>query len=286
MKRIVFLLAAAASLPLLCLPAAANDRYAEPPPLVVSPDLSAPWVMQLRRGPVAVETRTVRRAAPGMAMTVAPDPVVRVAPRQRVVVYGSRPAAEQVAPASARQRVVAPAVRQQIAPPSRAQQVSAPAAAREVMQMDPRFLPQTVDYDGPQKPGSIVVDTAQKFLYLVESGGKARRYGVGVGKEGFMWKGTEKVVNKRQWPEWRPPAEMIAREKKKGRVLPAVMDGGPANPLGARALYLGDTLYRIHGTNAPWTIGHNVSSGCIRMRNEDVVDLYERVKVGTTVHVI
>ena len=152
--------------------------------------------------------------------------------------------------------------------------------------MDPRFLPQTVDYDGPQKPGSIVVDTAQKFLYLVESGGKARRYGIAVGKEGFQWDGLLKVSKKAQWPDWRPPPEMIAREKKKGRVLPAVMDGGPANPLGARALYLGDTLYRIHGTNAPWTIGHNVSSGCIRMRNEDVVDLYERVKVGTTVHVI
>jgi len=281
MKPIVLLVAAAASLPLACLPAAANDRYAEPPPLVVSPDLSAPWVMQLRRGPVTVETRTVRRAAPGMTMTVAPDPVVRTAPRQRVVVYGGRPAPEQLAAPSFRQRTAPQAA------PSRVQQVAAPAvAAREAMQMDPRFLPQTVAYDGPHKPGSIVVDTAQKFLYLVESGGKARRYGVGVGKEGFMWKGTEKVVNKRQWPQWRPPAEMIAREKKKGRILPAVMDGGPANPLGARALYLGDTLYRIHGTNAPWTIGHNVSSGCIRMRNEDVVDLYERVKVGTTVHVI
>lgn len=286
MKRIFPLLAAVASLPLAWLPAAANDRYAEPPPLVVSPDLSAPWVMQLRRGPVAVETRTVRRGAPGMAMTVAPDPVVRVAPRQRVVVYGSRPAPQHAAAPSARRQVIVPAERRQAAP-SRAQQVSAPVvAAREAMQMDPRFLPQTVEYDGPQKPGTIVVDTAQKFLYLVESGGKARRYGVGVGKEGFMWKGTEKIVNKRQWPDWRPPAEMIAREKKKGRILPAVMEGGPANPLGARALYLGDTLYRIHGTNAPWTIGHNVSSGCIRMRNEDVVDLYERVKVGTTVHVI
>jgi len=287
MKPIVTLLAAVASLPLAWLPAAANDRYAEPPPLVVSPDLSAPWVMQLRRGPVAVETRTVRRAAPGMAMTVAPDPVARIAPRQRVVIYGSRPAAApQVAAPAARRSVVAPAVRREAAP-ARAQQVSAPVmAAREAMQIDPRFLPQTVAYDGPHKPGSIVVDTAQKFLYLVEAGGKARRYGVGVGKEGFMWKGTETVVDKRQWPQWRPPAEMIAREKKKGRILPAVMDGGPANPLGARALYLGDTLYRIHGTNAPWTIGHNVSSGCIRMRNEDVVDLYERIKVGTTVHVI
>jgi len=274
MKRIATLLATAIALPLTCLPGAANDRYAEPPPLVVSPDLSAPWVMQLRRGPVAVETRTIRRAAPGMAMTVAPDVPVRAQQRQRAVRSSDRATAT---PAPRRQKVA----------PARVQQASAPAAAaRQATQIDPRFLPQTVAYDGPHKPGTIVVDTAQKFLFLVEAGGKARRYGVGVGKEGFMWKGTEKVTNKRPWPDWRPPAEMIAREKKKGRILPARMDGGPANPLGARALYLGNTLYRIHGTNAPWTIGQNVSSGCIRMRNEDVVDLYERVKIGTTVHVI
>jgi lipoprotein-anchoring transpeptidase ErfK/SrfK len=152
--------------------------------------------------------------------------------------------------------------------------------------LDPKFLPQTVAYSGSEKAGTIVIDSGQKFLYLVQGKGKARRYGVGVGKEGFGWSGTEKITRKAVWPEWRPPAEMIARERAKGRVLPVMMDGGVENPLGARALYLGSTLYRIHGTNAPWTIGTNVSSGCIRMRNEDVVDLYERVDVGTKVIVM
>ena len=152
--------------------------------------------------------------------------------------------------------------------------------------LDPKFLPQQVAYDGPGKPGDIVIDSASKFLFLVQANGKARRYGVGVGKEGFGWAGTNPITRKAEWPGWTPPAEMIARERRKGRVLPAHMEGGPANPLGARALYLGDTLYRIHGTNAPWTIGTNVSSGCIRMRNEDVIDLYERVAVGTKVIVL
>jgi lipoprotein-anchoring transpeptidase ErfK/SrfK len=152
--------------------------------------------------------------------------------------------------------------------------------------MNPIYLPQTVDYGGPEKPGTIVIDTTQNFLYLVQPNGKARRYGVGTGKPGFEWAGTHKVTQKREWPDWRPPAEMIARERKEGRVLPVHMKGGPANPLGARALYLGSTLYRIHGTNQPWTIGQAVSSGCIRMRNQDVIELYERVGVGTRVKVI
>jgi lipoprotein-anchoring transpeptidase ErfK/SrfK len=152
--------------------------------------------------------------------------------------------------------------------------------------MDPKFLPQSVAYDGPQAPGTIVIDTSQRFLFLVEADGQARRYGVGVGKEGFGWNGTNNISRKAEWPDWRPPASMIEREKEKGHYLPVHMEGGPANPLGARALYLGDTLYRIHGTNAPWTIGHAVSSGCIRMRNEDVTDLYERVNVGTKVVVM
>lgn len=153
-------------------------------------------------------------------------------------------------------------------------------------QIDPIYLPQQVDYDGVGKPGDIVIDSNDKFYTSSSSGGTARRYGVGVGKEGMGWTRTETVTDKKVWPTWRPPAEMIVREREKGRILPAVMDGGPANPLGARALYLGDTLYRIHGTNAPWTIGTNVSSGCIRLRNEDVVDLYERVDVGTKVIVM
>jgi lipoprotein-anchoring transpeptidase ErfK/SrfK len=117
---------------------------------------------------------------------------------------------------------------------------------------------------------------------VVEDGGKALRYGIGVGRPGFLWAGTKTVTAKRQWPDWRPPAEMIQRRPD----LPRFVPGGIDNPLGARALYLGSSLYRIHGSNEPWTIGTNVSSGCIRMRNEDVTDLYERVKVGTKVVVI
>jgi lipoprotein-anchoring transpeptidase ErfK/SrfK len=121
----------------------------------------------------------------------------------------------------------------------------------------------------------------------VQGNGQARRYGVGVGKEGMAWSGTEIVSNKREWPNWHPPQEMRERERReKGRILPVMMPGGPENPLGARALYLGSTLYRIHGTNAPWTIGTSNSSGCIRMRNEDVVELYEKVKIGAKVVVM
>jgi lipoprotein-anchoring transpeptidase ErfK/SrfK len=148
--------------------------------------------------------------------------------------------------------------------------------------VDPRFLRQLVSYSGSEAPGTVIVDTTNKFLYLVEDGGKALRYGIGVGRPGFLWSGVKSVTAKREWPDWRPPAEMIARRPD----LPRFMPGGVDNPLGARALYLGSSLYRIHGSNEPWTIGTNVSSGCIRMRNDDVTDLYERVKVGTKVVVI
>ena len=161
-----------------------------------------------------------------------------------------------------------------------------PAPKAVQPQMNPIYLPQTVAYTGPEKPGTIIIDTRENFLFLVQPGGEARRYGVGTGKPGFEWAGSHKVTLKREWPDWRPPAEMRKRERAKGRDLPVHMAGGPANPLGARALYLGSTLYRIHGTNAPWTIGQHVSSGCIRMRNEDVIELYERVPVGTKVVVI
>jgi lipoprotein-anchoring transpeptidase ErfK/SrfK len=148
--------------------------------------------------------------------------------------------------------------------------------------MDPRYLPQVVDFDGKQTPGTIVVDTPNKFLYLVEGSGKARRYGIGVGRPGFTWAGVKNITRKAEWPDWVPPPEMLQRRPD----LPRHMAGGPENPLGARAMYLGNSLYRIHGSNEPWTIGTNVSSGCIRMRNEDVIDLYGRVKVGTRVVVI
>jgi lipoprotein-anchoring transpeptidase ErfK/SrfK len=147
---------------------------------------------------------------------------------------------------------------------------------------DPKFEKQMVDYTGKESAGTIVVDTPNKFLYLVEGNGKALRYGIGVGKPGFAWSGVKTISAKREWPDWTPPAEMLARRPD----LPRHMEGGPENPLGARAMYLGSTLYRIHGSNEPWTIGTNVSSGCIRMRNQDVIDLYGRVNVGAKVIVI
>ncbi|WJR79549.1 L,D-transpeptidase [Bradyrhizobium sp. NP1] len=147
---------------------------------------------------------------------------------------------------------------------------------------DPRYEKQLVDYSGHERAGTIVVDTPNKFLYLVQGDGKALRYGIGVGRPGFTWSGVKAISAKREWPDWTPPAEMLARRPD----LPRHMEGGPQNPLGARAMYLGSSLYRIHGSNEPWTIGTNVSSGCIRMRNEDVIDLYGRVGVGTRVIVI
>lgn len=163
----------------------------------------------------------------------------------------------------------------------RATQQSEPIdAARPAM--DPKYEPQLVDYTGREGAGTIVVDTPNKFLYLVQSGGRAMRYGIGVGRPGFTWSGVKTITAKKEWPAWTPPAEMIARRPD----LPRHMEGGPENPLGARAMYLGSTLYRIHGSNEPWTIGTNVSSGCIRMRNQDVIDLYGRVNVGARVIVI
>jgi lipoprotein-anchoring transpeptidase ErfK/SrfK len=149
-------------------------------------------------------------------------------------------------------------------------------------QMDPRYERQVVDYGGSEKPGTVIVDTPHFFLYLIMSGGKALRYGIGVGRPGFTWAGVKSVSAKREWPDWRPPDEMLARRPD----LPHFMPGGPDNPLGARALYLGSTLYRIHGSNEPWSIGTQVSSGCIRLRNDDIIDLYGRVKVGAKVIVI
>jgi len=143
-----------------------------------------------------------------------------------------------------------------------------------------------VAYETDHAPGTIIVDTAERYLYFVLEDGEAIRYGIGVGREGFSWTGTTTLARKAEWPAWRPPAAMRKRQPE----LPAYMEGGPDNPLGARALYLYeggvDTLYRIHGTSEPWTIGHAVSSGCIRMLNEEVIDLYERAEVGATVIVI
>ncbi|MDQ8726792.1 L,D-transpeptidase [Bradyrhizobium sp. LHD-71] len=160
-------------------------------------------------------------------------------------------------------------------------QAYAPASPAETS-VDPKFFKQVVSYPGREGAGTIVIDTPSKFLYLVQGDGTALRYGIGVGRPGFTWSGMKTVSMKKEWPSWTPPAEMLKRRPD----LPRFMDGGPDNPLGARALYLGSSLYRIHGSNEPWTIGTSVSSGCIRMRNEDVIDLYNRVKVGTRVVVI
>lgn len=146
-----------------------------------------------------------------------------------------------------------------------------------------KFARATVPLKSDEAPGTVIVDTVNRYLYLIQPDDQAIRYGIGVGKEGFEWSGVENISRKAEWPGWTPPKEMIAREAARGHYIPDHMEGGPKNPLGARALYLGDTLYRIHGTNQPWTIGKAVSSGCIRMRNEDVMDLYERVGVGTKV---
>jgi lipoprotein-anchoring transpeptidase ErfK/SrfK len=169
-----------------------------------------------------------------------------------------------------------------LAPRGSVMSYASPTAKPARPAMDPRYLPQTVSFDGKHAPGTIVIDTPNKFLYLVEDGGKAMRYGIGVGRDGFRWSGVKSVTRKAEWPDWTPPPEMLQRRPD----LPRHMAGGPENPLGARAMYLGSSLYRIHGSNEPWTIGTAVSSGCIRMRNEDVIDLYGRVKVGTKVVVI
>jgi lipoprotein-anchoring transpeptidase ErfK/SrfK len=158
------------------------------------------------------------------------------------------------------------------------QELSDPAHLR----FDPKYEKQLVDYRGKEGPGTIVIDTPNKFLYLVQGEGRALRYGIGVGRPGFTWSGVKQISAKKEWPAWTPPPEMLLRRPD----LPRHMEGGPQNPLGARAMYLGSSLYRIHGSNEPWTIGTNVSSGCIRMRNDDVIDLYGRVNVGAKVVVI
>jgi lipoprotein-anchoring transpeptidase ErfK/SrfK len=149
----------------------------------------------------------------------------------------------------------------------------------EGFELPARFKRQVVAYSGPEAPGTIIVDTPNTYLYFVLGNGRAIRYGIGVGREGFTWSGVQQISRKSEWPDWHPPAEMLARQP----YLPRFMAGGPGNPLGARAMYLGGTIYRIHGTNNPSTIGGRVSSGCIRMTNEDVTDLYSRVTVGTKV---
>jgi lipoprotein-anchoring transpeptidase ErfK/SrfK len=165
-----------------------------------------------------------------------------------------------------------------------------PLPATDISEVDPRFLRREVAYYGREEPGTIVVDTAARYLYLVREGGRAIRYGIGVGKEGLAWSGRAVVGRKAAWPRWTPTAAMIKREPERNRPWAGGMPGGLENPLGARALYLYskgvDTMYRIHGTTEPWSIGQSVSSGCIRMFNQDVIDLYNRVPVGSPVVVL
>jgi lipoprotein-anchoring transpeptidase ErfK/SrfK len=151
--------------------------------------------------------------------------------------------------------------------------------ADDSYELDPEWRKQVVYYRTTEPPGTIIVATAERHLYLVQPGGRAIRYGIGVGRDGFQWQGLLNITRKAEWPDWTPPSEMIARQP----YLPRFMAGGPGNPLGARAMYLGTTVYRIHGTNQPWTIGSAISSGCFRLVNIDVADLYDRVPVGTKV---
>jgi lipoprotein-anchoring transpeptidase ErfK/SrfK len=169
-----------------------------------------------------------------------------------------------------------------ISAPSHADYAALATDERPQQEPPDQFRRQEVAYDTREAPGTVVIDTPNKFLYLVEPDGRALRYGVGVGRPGFSWAGVKQISRKAEWPGWTPPPEMLLRRPD----LPRHMDGGIGNPLGARALYLGSSMYRIHGTNEPWTIGQNVSSGCIRMMNDDVIDLYGRVKVGTRVIVM
>ena len=243
--------------------AEAGQRYATPPPLTLSPNLTSPWMLQLKPKR-RVANRAQRRA------TQRPRRLKRLA----------------------RQKWRAPSLPQRHRAALQADRRTTGSLATTRLRMGQDtgsradLLPATVSWRGGEKAGTVVVNTIERRLYLILPGGEARRYAIGVGKPGFEWAGTHRVSRKAEWPSWTPPKEMIARERKKGRELPSFMPGGPENPMGARALYLGSTIYRIHGTNQAWSIGHAVSSGCIRMLNEDVMDLYERVPVGARVKVI
>lgn len=265
MKPIVKTAAVAATLALFSMSANAEQRYGTPPPLSLSSDLSSPWTLQLKPKKRVASAREIQQAK-----------------RPRGLKLFSRKEYKPVKPK--RKAVRNKLQRTGVARTASRQQAATTRQAKS--DFNPELLPTLVNYNGSARPGDIVINTIERRLYLVLPGAKARRYAVGVGKPGFEWAGTHKVTRKAEWPSWTPPAQMIAREKKKGRILPKFMPGGIKNPMGARALYLGSTIYRIHGTNQAWSIGHAVSSGCIRMRNEDVMDLYDRVPVGARVKVI
>ena len=234
-----------------------SDLYARRTPAYVAPQAAAP---QSVVSPFAAEQAPVRYASA--------EPDINLGGGFIEFVFGGgRPVAPPRPPADMASRQAALTVQ-----------------SDEPLRPEPdqKYSKQTVAYSGPEKPGTIIIDTPNRFLFLVQEDGTAMRYGIGVGRPGFTWAGAKTITAKKEWPDWVPPPEMLQRRPD----LPGFMAGGPDNPLGARAMYLGSTLYRIHGSNEPWTIGQAVSSGCIRMRNEDVVDLYNRVKVGTKVLVI
>lgn len=304
----------------------AGSRYSSQPPRVLSPNLTAPWVLQLERPPrtrarrtvilskpvqqprrkaIRIQTRTIKarnaktRYAKARKLRRSTRRVrsIRNIRSARSVRNTRRASLREIS----RKHRVRPNTRRTPRSKQRAFLTPRPLLKpRSVVRLrkkppspkprgnkfNPELLPQVVNYSGGHKAGTLIVNTQTRFLFLVMKDGSARRYGIGVGKPGFEWSGKHKVTRKAEWPTWTPPKEMIKREAAKGHYIPDFMEGGPKNPLGARALYLGSTLYRIHGTNQPWSIGKAVSSGCIRMRNEDVMDLYERVKVGTQVVVI
>jgi len=263
MKSIIKSAALIVAFAILPFEASAGQRYATPPPLTLSPDLSSAWTLQ-------ITPRKASRADKWKAKR--PHSLKRFKQKAYRPVKPSRKAASKIH----RTGVTMASVQRQNKKPRQSASTELP----------PEMLPTIVSYSSNASPGTIIVNTSERRLYLVMPGGKARRYSIGVGRPGFEWSGTNKVSRKAEWPDWRPPASMIRRERKKGIILPKFMKGGPKNPLGARALYLGSTIYRIHGTYQTWSIGKAVSSGCIRMRNEDVMDLYERVPVGATVKVI
>ena len=261
--RLGFAVTMTALVGMVSLDANASSRQGATTRLSVGANVASPWVLQLK---------PKYRRLPGRKVTKS----------KRLRRAANRAKARRAAASSARRSSNLDWSQTASIPPA------SPAKLRS--SITPSFhdslLPTVVSYYSDAKPGTLIVNTPERRLYLVMPGGKARRYAIGVGKPGFEWSGEHRVSRKAEWPDWRPPAEMIARERKKGRELPEFMPGGPKNPLGARALYLGSTIYRIHGTNQAWSIGKAVSSGCIRMRNEDVMDLYERIPIGAKVQVI
>jgi len=230
--------------------------------------LAMPMAARVPIGAVAVAIAGYGLLSHSEIVQPARKPSVHEAQASSSPVYVAAPV-HAAAPVAAPVPIPAPAPAPLVEPPKAA---DGPGA----------LVRQVVDYASHQAPGTVIIDTRNTFLYLVLNDAQAMRYGIGVGREGFTWSGEQTVARKTEWPDWRPPAEMLVRQP----YLPRFMAGGPTNPLGARAMYLGETEYRIHGTNKPDTIGKRVSSGCIRLTNDDVSDLYERVKVGAKVIVL